>query len=271
MAYSNKTKSRLFQGKCALVTGASSGIGAEFARQLAGLGCNLVLAARRRNRLEELARDLRSKHGVDIHIEAVDLSLPNAPVELKLRLDQQKIRTDILINNAGFGLQDDFVEREWIDWERIINLDIKAFTHMTHVFACDMIESGVDGRILQVGSIFSFGGVPGFAVYSGAKAYVLAFSEALTEELRPHGITVTTLAPGVTQTEFFTTSSEGQVSQTGQKIMQTPEQVVAEGLEALIAERPIVVSGWVNKLMVNSRRFRTRKSVVRWLGRASRI
>ena len=271
MVYSNETKSSIFQGKRALVTGASSGIGAEFARQLAGLGCNLMLTARRRNRLEELAGDLRSKHGVDIHFEAIDLSLPNAPAELKLRLDQQEIRTDILINNAGFGLQDDFVNRDWKDWESIINLDIKAFTHMSHVFARDMIERGVGGRILQVGSIFSFGGVPTFSVYSGAKSYVLAFSEALTEELKPHNIFVTTLAPGATRTEFFDTASEGQVSRTGQRIMQTPEEVVTDGLEALIEQRPVVVSGWVNKLLVHSRRLRTRASVVRWLGRASRI
>lgn len=271
MAHVDKAKSRLFRDKRALITGASSGIGAEFARQLAGLGCNLVLAARRKSRLQELASDLQGEHGVEAHIEAIDLSSPDAANDLKSRLDQQAIRVDILVNNAGFGLQDDFVERDWSDWESVINLDIKAFTQMTHVFARDMIEYRIEGRILQVGSIFSFGGVPTFAVYSGAKSYVLAFSEALTEELRPHGIRVTTLAPGVTQTEFFATASHGQVSKVGQKVMQTPEEVVADGLQALITEKPVVVSGWLNKLLVNSRRFRTRKSVARGLGRASRI
>ena len=243
MAHNGNIPAGALQGERALITGASSGIGAEFARQFADLGCSLVLTARRKDRLDALAGELRDKAGIDV---------------------------DIIVNNAGFGLQEDFIERDWADWEGVIDLDIKAFTHITHVFARDMIARNKKGRILQIGSIFSFGGVPSYAVYSAAKSYVLSFSEALADELAPHGITVTTLAPGVTQTEFFDTASDGKVSEAGRRIMQMPAEVVADGIKAMMAGRPLVVSGWINRAMIFSRRLRSRQSAVHALGQASR-
>lgn len=255
---------------CALVTGASSGIGAEFARQLAPMGCSLVLTARREDRLQALAAELRDAYGVDVHVVALDLGQIDAASQLKSQLDEADILIDILINNAGFGFQGDFIERDWPDWERVIDLDVKAFTQLTHLFSRDMLARGTSGRILQVGSIFSFGGVPTFAVYSGAKSFVLSFSEALADELKPHGISVTTLAPGATQTEFFDTSSKGHMPEAGRKIVETPQEVVADGLKAMLEEKPLIVSGWFNKLMIFSRRLRSRQSAVRHAGRASR-
>ena len=267
---SSSIPSKSLRDSRALVTGASSGIGAEFARQLAGLDCSLVLTARRKERLEALAAELRDKEGVDVEVVAMDLGVPDAPTHLKSTLFETGIEIDILVNNAGFGFQENFVERDWADWERVIDLDIKAFTQMTHVFARDMMARNTKGRILQVGSIFSFGGIPTYAVYSAAKSYVLVFSEALANELEPFGITVTTLAPGVTQTGFFDTASEGHMPEVGRKIMQTPQEVVADGIKAMLAQRPLVVSGWINKALVFSRRLLTRQSAVRAFGQASR-
>lgn len=271
MAYSDDELRACFNGCRVLITGASSGIGAEFANQLAQLGCSLVLTARRKDRLDQLAQELSVNHGIDVHVESMDLAADNAPATLKTRLDEHGLAIDILINNAGFGFQADFIDRDWRDWESVIDLDIRAFTQVSHVFARDMVERGIKGRILQLGSIFSFGGVPSFAVYSGAKSYVLAFSEALAEELKPHGIQVTTLAPGVTRTEFLDVANGGKISETARRLMQSPQQVVAEGLEAMAAARPLVVSGWINKLLVFSRRYRSRSGVAQSLGRASKV
>lgn len=259
-----------FAGCRALVTGASSGIGEEFARQLAAAGSSLVLTARRRDRLESLATELRERHGVDVQVFPADLRAPGAPLNLKSRLDAAGVGIDILVNNAGFGFQADFIDREWSDWEAVIDLDVKALTQMTHIFARDMIDRGVEGHILQVGSIFSFGGVPSFAVYSAAKAYVLAFSEALADELAPKGIGLTTLAPGVTRTEFFDTASHGRIPAAARKLVQTPTEVVREGLLAMSARRPLVVTGWMNKLLVFSRRIHSRKNIVRVMGLRAR-
>jgi hypothetical protein len=270
MSRSTSAQSVRLQGRRALITGASSGIGAEFARQLAQMGCALVITARRQQRLEQLAKELQADCGAQARVLALDLGAPNAAIELKSWLDRENLPIDILINNAGFGLQAEFMDRSWDEWERVIDLDIKAFTQISHVFADDMRARGVSGNILQVGSIFSFGGVPTYAVYSAAKSYVLAFSEALADELEPHKIAVTTLAPGVTQTEFFDTASDGRVPTEARKIMQTPQQVVKDGIEAMLANRPLIVSGWINRAMVFSRRLRSRQSATRAIGRASR-
>lgn len=259
-----------FEGCRALVTGASSGIGEEFARQLAAAGSALVLTARRKERLDALADELRAAHGVDVRVFPADLRAAQAPLKLKSELDAAGVTVDIVINNAGSGLQADFVDAEWSDWEAVIDLDIKAFTQLTHLFARDMVERGVKGRIMQVGSVFSFGGVPTFAVYSAAKAYVLALSEALVDELAPKGITLTTLAPGPTTTEFFDTASHGHIPSVAKGAMQTPREVVQEGLSAMLAERPLVVTGWANKLLIFGMRMRSRKHAVQMMGRGAR-
>ncbi len=256
----------VFQGKRALVTGASSGIGEALARRLAAEGCSLVLTARREQRLCQLATDLRDKYGVSAEVVVLDLLEENAVTRLKQELDEKDLVVDILINNAGHGYQSRFVDLEWSQVNAIIDLDIRVMTEVAHVFARDMVARGTKGKILNVGSVFSFGGTPFYATYSGAKGYVLNFSEALAEELKPHGIDVTMLGPGVTRTEFFDTASDGVVPEKVAGFMQTAEQVADCGVAAMAKGKPIVVSGMIYKILTFARRLLPRMTLVRLWG-----
>jgi len=255
-----------FRGKRALVTGASSGIGNAIARRLAAEGCKLVITARRADRLTALAKDLQKKYQVAIEVFPLDLLEPGAVNRLKRALDDKGLDVDIVVNNAGFGYQEQFIGLEWEKISRLIDLDIRILTEMAHVFARDMVSRGARGHILNVGSIFSYGGVPGYATYSGAKGFVLNFTEALRAELAPRGIQVSMLAPGVTSTEFFDTASNGQVPARVTGIMQTPDDVAKSGIKAIAANRPVVVSGLLYKTMTHLRRILPRYFVVKlWL------
>jgi short-subunit dehydrogenase len=251
-----------YSGKRALVTGASSGIGEALARRLAAEGCSLILTARREERLTRLAKELAETHGIEADVIALDLLEAGAVLGLKQRLDEAKLVVDILINNAGFGYQGHFVDLEWDQINDLIDLDIRAMTQMAHVFAKDMIARGTRGKILNVGSIFSFGGVAQYANYSGAKGYVLNFSEALTEELKAHGIGVTMLGPGVTRTEFFDTANDGVVPKGVANFMQTPDEVAVCGIAALAKGKPVAVSGRLYQALTFMRRLVPRKLAV---------
>src|SRR6476619_2012373 len=161
-----------FTGKRALITGASSGIGAEFADLLAAQKVNLVLAARRREPMEQLAADLRRKHGVDVLVEAIDLASPGAAARLKSSLDERSISIDILVNNAGYGLQGDFLDTPIERTVDMIQLNITALTELSYLFGRDMAERG-SGHILLIASLLAFQAVPSYAAYAATKAYVL--------------------------------------------------------------------------------------------------
>ena len=184
-----------------LVTGASSGFGEEFARQYAEKGHPLVLVARRLDRLQTLAERLRQQHGIEVVAEQVDLSDVAAVIQLHQRLIERDIAIDILINNAGHGLQAPFLEAQLDAALAMVQLDVTSLTAVTHVFAQDMRTRG-RGKILLVASLLAYQGVQNFAVYSAAKAYVLRLGEALHRELKRDGITVTALCPGMSDTEF---------------------------------------------------------------------
>ncbi len=166
-----------------LITGASSGFGEEFARQYAAQGKSLVLVARRLDRLEALSAQLRERFHVDVLVEQVDLSSIPAIIELHARLKERNIVIDVLINNAGHGLQGPFLAQSLDHSLAMIAVDIASVTALTHLFAADM-RIRQRGHILMVASLLSFQGVKNFAVYSAAKAYVLRFSEALHRELK---------------------------------------------------------------------------------------
>jgi uncharacterized protein len=233
---------------CVLITGASSGFGAEFARQYAAQGHPLVLVARRLDRLETLAEELRRQHGIDVLVEQVDLSNVAAVIELHQRLRTRGIAIDILINNAGHGLQGTFVDATLDAALAILQLDVVSLTAVTHVFAQDMRTRG-RGKILLVASLLAYQGVQNFAVYAAAKAYVLRLGEALHRELKRDGVTVTVLSPGMSDTGFATAAEQKLTPALKLVMMQAPS-VVRAGIRALQAGRISVVPSWANKAIV---------------------
>jgi short-subunit dehydrogenase len=231
-----------------LITGASSGFGEEFARQYAVQGHALVLVARRLDRLQALAENLRGEHGTEIVVEQVDLSDVTAIVRLHERLRERGIAIDILINNAGHGLQGSFADASLASVLSMVQLDIASLTALTHVFAQDM-RTRRQGKILLVASMLAYQGVENFAVYSAAKAYVLRLAEALHRELKPEGITVTALCPGLSDTGFAETAKQ-KVTPMLKFLMMKPAPVVRAGIRALHAGRMSVVPGFANKMIV---------------------
>jgi short-subunit dehydrogenase len=231
-----------------LVTGASSGFGEEFARQYARQGHPLVLVARRLDRLETLAETIRRQHGIEVVVEQVDLSDVAAVIQLHERLRARDIAIDILINNAGHGLQGPFLDARLDAALSMVQLDIASLTAVTHVFAQDMRTRG-RGKILLVASLLAWQGVQNFAVYSAAKAYVLRLGEALHRELKRDGITVTALCPGMSDTGFATAAQQ-KITPMLKLMMMQPAPVVRAGIRALRAGRMSVVPGLANKAMV---------------------
>src|SRR5688500_9588268 len=231
-----------------LITGASSGFGEEFARQYAEQGHALVLVARRLDRLQALAETLRQQHRVEIVVEQVDLSDISAVIQLHRRLRERGIAIDILINNAGHGLQGAFIDSKLDAALAMVQLDVASLTAVTHVFAQEMRTRG-RGKILLVASLLAYQGVQNFAVYSAAKAYVLRLGEALHRELMRDGITVTTLCPGMSDTGFAAAAKQ-KITPMLRLLMMQPAPVVRAGIRALHAGRMSVVPGLANKAMV---------------------
>jgi hypothetical protein len=231
-----------------LITGASSGFGEEFARQYAEQGHSLVLVARRLDRLQALAETLRRQYRIDVVVEQVDLSDIAAVTQLHRRLREQGIAIDILINNAGHGLQGPFVDSQLDAALAMVQLDVASLTAVTHVFAKDMRARG-RGKILLVASLLAHQGVQNFAVYAAAKAYVLRLGEALHRELKRDGVTVTVLCPGMSDTGFATAAQQ-EITPVLKRLMMQPAPVVRAGIRALQAGRTSVVPGWANKALV---------------------
>ena len=186
----------------ALITGASAGIGREFARCHAAQGGDVILTARRQAALQELALELKNAHGVTVHVIPADLAAPDGASELWRAIAAKGLQVDIVINNAGFGGVNRFIDQDLDQMHKMVDLNIKSLMTLTHLAAKDMAARG-SGRILNVGS--TAGMIPGplMATYSASKAFVNSFSLALAEELRGTGVTVTLLAPGPVSTEFF--------------------------------------------------------------------
>ena len=237
----------------ALVTGASSGLGETFARQLAGQGYDLVLVARRRDRLDKLAQELAESRGVEAEVIEADLSRPEGVALVEQRLRKGDI--DMLVNNAGFATRGEFwalpVERETQE----IDVNVRAVARLAHT-ALEAMVPKKSGAIINVASVGAFQPVPYMATYAATKAYVLSFSEALHEEVRRHGVTVTCLCPGPVKTEFQ------QVAGVDQRRLRTgwvsPDKVVAAALRASAKRRAVVVPGPLNALTSTAPRFTPR-------------
>ena len=243
-------------GQWALITGASSGFGIDFAHELAARGINLVLAARRVEPMENLATELTQRHGIRTRVEGIDLSTPGAAVDLKTRLDSAGIAPHMLINNAGYGLFGAFLSQPLERTLNMMQLNMSALTELTHTFGTDMAQRGT-GQILLVASIGAYQATPSYAAYSATKAYVLLFGEALHEELKPYGVTVTVLSPGITATNFLRVS--GQKATLYQRmVMMQSRPVVQIGLRALAQGRASIVPGWLNSLTAWSNRLMPR-------------
>jgi short-subunit dehydrogenase len=243
-------------GRTALVTGASSGIGADLARELAARGANLVLAARRGDALENLAQEIRAREGVQVLVAPADLADPAERLRLAAELEAGAVQVDLLVNNAGFGLFGAFADMEWDRVDGMIQLDITALTHLTHLFVGGMRARGW-GRILLLGSTGAFQPTPTYAVYCAAKAYVLSFGVALNQELRGSGVSCTTLCPGVTRTGFHDVAGQAYGPFHRMTVM-TSERVAQIGVRALLARRASVVAGTVNAVVAASTRLMPR-------------
>ncbi|MFO7166826.1 MAG: SDR family oxidoreductase [Chloroflexota bacterium] len=245
------------RGRWALVTGASSGLGADFARELAARGCHVVLVARREENLRALADEVAGRFGVQADVIAMDLAPPDAPQQLYDRLRSDRRQIDVLVNNAGFGLYGAFVN---IDWEReraMLELNIIALTHLTKLFVRDMVARNF-GFVLQIASIGAYQPSPLYASYAAAKAYVLHFGEALSYELRRTNVRVTVLSPGVTATEFFSVAGQ-QVTLYQRATMMRSADVARIGIRAMLAGRPSVVAGRFNALAAFAARLLPRR------------
>ena len=241
--------------KVALVTGASAGLGVDFARQLSKRGHPLVLAARRKDRLQALAKELGNARVI-----AIDLSKKDAAAKLMADLQAKSEVVDLLVNNAGFGLIGRFAELDAGREREMIDLNVGTLTDLCRAVAPGMIDRK-SGGIINVASTAAFQPGPKMAVYFATKAYVLSLTEALHEELKPHGIRVTCLCPGPTRTEFGDVAGFGGNGLFDRVAMESPE-VVAAGLKGLDRNQAVVVPGFVNKLTASSGRFAPR-SVVR--------
>ncbi len=226
--------------KVALITGASSGIGKEFARIHAERGGDLVIIARREDRLKELKKELEKKHKVKVMIITKDLTQPNAAKEIYDEVKKAKIKIDYLINNAGFGGLGKFHERDWETDLAMINLNIVALTALTRFFLPDFVKRN-RGKILNVSSTASMMPGPLQAVYYATKAYVTSFSNALNEELHDTNITVTALMPGATETEFGKVS-EMEKTELFKKTFSAREVALA-GYDGMMAGKLDVLAG----------------------------
>jgi uncharacterized protein len=240
----------------ALITGASSGIGADFARILAKQGVNLVLVARREANLKELAKEITSNCSLTVHVLPVDIAAPGGPKQVHSFCKANGIEIDYLINNAGFGKVASFVDVSWDIESEMIDLNVKSLVELTKLFGVDMALRG-RGRILNVASTAAFLPGPRWAVYFATKAFVLSYSEAIKAELKPHGVTVTTLCPGPTQSEFGLVSGASKTMMFKMSIP-TSYSVAKFGIKAMIKGKGVVIHGFKNKVMAALVRFTPR-------------
>jgi len=245
------------RGKWALVTGASSGLGADFARRLGERGVNTVLVARREEPMQELSAELAERYRVQAVVVPMDLAEADAPRKLFDQLTADGVEIEILINNAGFGIYGDFVDITWEREREMLQLNIVTLTELTKRFLKPMVERG-SGHVLQVASVAAYQPSPTYAAYSATKAYVLSFGEAVAHELRGTGVTMTVLSPGAVATEFLKVA--GQRPQFAQRISMIPSRAVTEaGVRAMLRGRASVVPGVVNILAVLATRLLPRR------------
>lgn len=248
--------------KTALITGASSGIGLELAKIHASKGDNLVLVARRKDKLEALKKELENTFNISAWVLEMDLSIINAAKEVYNFTSKENITIDYLINNAGFGDYSLFHESNWNKQDKMLQLNITSLTQLCRLYLPEMISRG-SGKIMNVASTAAFQPGPLMAVYYATKSYVLHFSEAIANEVKDKGITVTALCPGATESGFEEAAAVGESKIFKGKKLPSSLIVAQYGYKAMMKGKSVAIHGFMNKLMAYSVRFAPRALVVR--------
>lgn len=255
-----------YHGQTTIITGASSGIGASFARALAARGSNLILVARRLDRLQTLSAELEQTHNVTVSCIALDLASPSAGAELHSAVSAAGLRATSLINNAGFGTFGMFLAEDPVRLAQEIAVDVSTPVQLTAAFLPDIVASP-GGYLINVASMAAYSPTPRMAVYGASKAFVLSFTESLWAELQGTDTTVFALSPGATATEF--NSVVGTEDATAGSRMRTPDDVVATALAHLERRNPgpSVIDGGTNRVGASLGRLMSRRAIVTMMSR----
>lgn len=248
-----------YNNRWALVTGASTGIGAEFASQLAARGMHLILAARRFEKMNSLAEELNTRHGTRCHIVTIDLAEPDAAKRLIEEVARLGVEVELLVNNAGVGMIGEIETTSPDDVRHMLNLNILTLADLTYRILPGMLKRG-HGAIINLSSQAAFQPVAFMSAYAASKSFVLHFSEALWAEARSRGVTIVALCPGVTRTEFFDTA--GAPGWLEKHTSLPPSKVVKSAIRAMEKRRQYVVPGWRNYLLTLLVRLATRRTAV---------
>jgi short-subunit dehydrogenase len=244
--------------KTALITGASSGIGYELSKVFAKNGYNLVLVSRNTEKLKTISGEIQKQHDVQVKVISKDLGKSTAPQELYDEVTADGIHIDVLVNNAGIGTYGKFVETGTEQQMDLIQLNITSFTLLCRLFGADMVKRG-SGGILNVASTAAFQAGPLMSTYYASKAYVLLFSEAIKNELKPDNVTVTVLCPGPTQTEFFKRNDMIGTGLERSPHIMSAARVAEIGFSGLLKGKTIVIPGLINKVLAFSVRLVPRR------------
>jgi len=244
-----------------LITGASSGIGEQFARDLAAKKTNLILVARSKDKLNELAEQFRKDHGIDVQVIAQDLSRPEGPDEVLKACQERHLDVDTLINNAGVLNNKPFEKMDAASILDLVMVNIYALTKLTYLFLPELKKC--KGRIMNVASVAGFQPIPFMNVYSATKAYVLSFSEALAEELNGTGVSVTIFAPGVVETPGVIRTTRGEEPVNFRLPITTTDKVSEPALKGLENRDEWVIPGFLNNFVIFTNRLTPRKLVVK--------
>lgn len=250
----------------ALITGASQGIGYEFAKLFAADGHHLVLLARDEKRLQEIAAELRAKHDVKVLVLAKDLARPDAAAEVADELKREQVQVRILVNNAGFSVRGSFAELEWQRHLDLLHVNIIALLQLTHLLVKPMLARR-EGKILNVSSIAGYVPGPWQAMYYASKAFVHMFSQALAAELAGTGVTVTTVYPGLTQSQFHNRAG---IHRPDNFLMMDAATVARIGYRGMLAGKRLVITGKRNKIIVGVAKAIPTRLMTTLAGRANR-
>lgn len=254
----------------ALITGASAGLGAEFARLFVKDGHSVVLAARRKENLEKLKNELKTLNSnVEIYVHDIDLGVPDAGSALYRWIKSKGIAIEFLVNNAGFGDAGEFAKLELSQQLKMIDLNIRTLVELCHLYSQEMLTAK-KGHILNVGSTAGFQPGPYMTTYYASKAFVNSFSEALGHELDGSGVSCTCLAPGPTHTEFAQVAGFGNSRLFRSKLVANSAQVAKIGYDAMLKGAPLCIPGAINNILAQSNRFVPRSLTKKIAGRLNR-